>query len=91
MKEESLNDKIIANCMGTPVVCTKIIKDVKEAVKKLMESKKIAKLLKQAKERRENAEILAFESAECSEVLGMNKMRSLFLSEIKEIFGGALV
>ena len=33
-KDESLSNKIIANCMGTPVVCTKIIKDVKESVQK---------------------------------------------------------
>ncbi len=66
-------------------------KDVKESVQKLIKNKKIAKLLKQTEERRENAENLSFESAECSEVIGMSKMKYLFLSEIDKIFGSALI
>ncbi len=35
--KETLSSKIIRNCMGTPVVCTEIIKDVKEFIKDLKE------------------------------------------------------
>jgi len=66
-------------------------KDVKAFVKELAENKKIRELIKRTEKKRDNSENLNFEGAYVSELMGMNKMKNLFLKEIKTLAGEKLI